>query len=89
MDNRARHLGDVCIAANQNLAARIDVHSVEADHILVAGILRAGTAPSSTSERVTETRSGFTVDGKEFHNDIRVYDKIVPADWPGEIRAPQ
>ena len=42
---------------------------------------------SNDGKRVTETRSGFTVDGKEFHNDIRVYDKIVPADWPGEIRA--
>jgi hypothetical protein len=44
---------------------------------------------SNDGKRVTETRSGFSVDGIEFHNDIRVYDKIVPAEWPGEIRAPQ
>ncbi|MCZ6618732.1 MAG: hypothetical protein O7E57_11425 [Gammaproteobacteria bacterium] len=44
---------------------------------------------SNDGKRVTETRSGIGVDGIEFHNDIRVYDKIVPAEWPGEIRAPQ
>lgn len=41
---------------------------------------------SNDGKRMTQTRSGVTVLGVPFENDVRVYDKVEHADWPGNVR---
>jgi hypothetical protein len=44
---------------------------------------------SDDGKRMTLTRSGLTVDGAAFQNDIRVYQRVEQADWPGDVRIPR
>jgi hypothetical protein len=41
---------------------------------------------SNDGRRMTITRSGVTEQNVPFQNDVRVYDKVSNADWPGDVR---
>jgi hypothetical protein len=71
---------------------KIDDHNFEMsfmrDHQPVVQGNKTMIAFSADGKHMTETtKAGLLADGKTFADDVRVYEKIEEANWPGEVRA--